>query len=121
MPRSHGRPNWLRSAPLMAVRFEIYREGKRLTQFTPLAACALGQEGTPIGGDVVFRDGVLSVNRVDGQALGVALLWDVGGPGSFVLETARLKHREKPYVLNVELARGRLMRILQKKEDWNLF
>jgi hypothetical protein len=85
----------------------------------------MGQEGTPVGGDVFFRDGVLTVSRPDTQALGVALLWDVGGAGveggAYVLETARLKPRDKPYVLNVELARGRLMRILQKMEDWNLF
>lgn len=105
----------------MPVRFEIYREGKRLTQFTPVSACALGQEGIPVGGDVFFRDALLTVARPDPQALGVALLWEDPEAGTYVMESARLKQRERPYVLNVELARGRLMRILQKMEDWNLF
>jgi hypothetical protein len=39
----------------------------------------------------------------------------------FVLETTRLASREKPYILNVELARFRLMKVVQKQEDWNLF
>lgn len=104
----------------MPVRFEIYRGGKRLTQYSPAAAYALGQEATPVAGDVFFRDGYLTVNRQDPQAVGVGLLWDCGA-GTFVTETTRLKVRDKPYILNVELARGRLMRILQKMEDWNLF
>jgi hypothetical protein len=116
----------------MPVKFEIYREGKRQAIFTPVSACALGQEGVPGGGEVFFREGQLHVTRADGQPIGVSLLWEVSPPpapneipaagdGAYVLETARLKQRDKPYVLNVELARGRLMRILQKMEDWNLF
>jgi len=105
----------------MPVRFEVYISGERVGQFTPVAACAMGQEGVPISGDIFFRDGLLTVSRPDAQAVGVCLLWDCGDYGSYVLETTRLKPRDRPYVLNVELARGRLMRILQKKEDWNLF
>jgi hypothetical protein len=37
------------------------------------------------------------------------------------METTRLQHREEPYILNVELARARLMKVVQKREDWNLF
>ena len=47
-----------------------------------------------------------------------------GMPGRWAryhLETTRLQPREKPYNLNVELARFRLMKIVQKQEDWNLF
>lgn len=81
----------------------------------------MGQDGVPITGDVYVRDGLLTVSRPDMQPIGVALLWDCGPWGQYVLETTRLKPRERPYVLNVELARGRLMRILQKMEEWNLF
>jgi hypothetical protein len=67
------------------------------------------------------KDGVISINRTDDHAVGIALLWDVGPLGEFHLETTRLKPREEPYILNVELARFRLMKIVQKQEDWNLF
>lgn len=105
----------------MAVKFEIYRDGQRVRDFRPVHAVAIGPESVPIPGDIAFSDGILSVDRADDQALGVALLWDCGEIGSFHLETTRLKHRAKPYVLNVELARFRLMKIVQKQEDWNLF
>jgi hypothetical protein len=105
----------------MPLRFEIFRNGKRLDQFMPIAAMAIGPDSVPIPGDVAFTDGHLVVTRPDDHAAGVALLWDVGPIGAFHLETTRLPPRVKPYNLNVELARARLMKIVQKQEDWNLF
>jgi hypothetical protein len=105
----------------MPLKFEIYRNKARVTAFEPVCAMAIGPESVPVPGEVVFREGQLIVNRKDDHAVGVALLWDVGPLGSFVLETTRLLPRDKPYNLNVELARFRLMKIVQKQEDWNLF
>ena len=105
----------------MAIKFEIYRDGNRVTAFEPVAAMAVGPESMPETGEVVFRDGLLVVNRSDGHAVGVSLLWDAGPNGNLHLETTRLPPRAKPYILNVELARFRLMKLMQKQEDWNLF
>src|ERR1700761_2752175 len=105
----------------MSIKFEIYRDGNRVTQFTPVAPMAMGPESVPMPAEITFRDGQLIVNRADDAALGLALLWDVPGLGTYHLETTRLQHREQPYNLNVELARARLMKIVQKQEDWNLF
>ena len=103
------------------LRFEIYRGGQRVTEFQPVAAAAVGPESVPIPGDVAFRDGLLVVDRKDEHAFGVSLLWDCGPLGVLHLETTRLQPRARPYVLNVELARFRLMKLMQKQEDWNLF
>ena len=81
----------------------------------------MGPESVPIAGEIVFTNGLLVVNRADDHAIGVGLMWDAGPLGSFYLETTRLQHREEPYILNLELARARLMKIIQKREDWNLF
>src|ERR1700722_19469373 len=105
----------------MSIKFEIYRDGNRLTQFTPVAPMAMGPESVPLPSEIYFRDGLLILNRGDEHALGIALLWDVPGIGTLHLETTRLQHRDQPYNLNVELARFRLMKIVQKQEDWNLF
>ncbi len=105
----------------MSIKFEIYRDGARVTQFIPVAPMAMGPESVPMPSEILFKDGQLIVNRADEHALGVALLWDVPGMGTLHLETTRLQHRENPYNLNVELARARLMKIVQKQEDWNLF
>jgi hypothetical protein len=105
----------------MAVCFEIYRDGKRLMEFTPVAAIGMGPESVPIQADITFENGLLFCRRSDEHAIGIALMWDLGPQGSYLVETTRLAPREKPYILNVELARFRLMKVVQKQEDWNLF
>lgn len=105
----------------MALKFEIYKEGRKLTAYQPVGAMVLGPENVAMMGEVTFRDGVLTARCDDEQAIGICLLWDMGPLGAFEMETTRLPQRAQPYILNVELARGRLMRIVQKQEDWNLF
>ncbi len=105
----------------MPIKFEIYRDGNRVMNFNPVGAIAIGPESVPIPGEVAFRDGQLVVDKTDDHATAVGLLWDSGQPGVYHVETTRLPPREQPYNLNVELARFRLMRIVQKQEDWNLF
>src|SRR3954469_13950432 len=105
----------------MPVKFEIFRDGQRVSQFAPTAAYAVGPESVPIAADILLRDGMLIVSRPDDVPVGLSLLWESGPAGSYHLETTRLQPRERPYILNVELARLRLMKIVQKQEDWNLF
>jgi hypothetical protein len=104
-----------------AIKFEVYRDGARQSAYAPVAAMALGPESVPIVGEVAFKEGLLVLDRGDDHAAAISLLWDVGPMGAFELETTRLPPRDKPYILNVELARFRLMKIVQKLEDWNLF
>ena len=47
----------------MALKFEIYRDGNRVTAFEPVAAAAVGPESVPISGDIAFRDGLLVLSR----------------------------------------------------------
>ena len=115
----------------MAILFEIYREGRRATEFLLSGAYVTGPESIAVDGHVSFEGGLVVVEpprevavEPGGElptAYGVCLLWDVGEPGSYLLETTRLPPREQPYILNVELARHRLMRIVHKQEDWNLW
>ncbi len=105
----------------MALSFEIYRDGQRVTSFIPVGAIAMGPESVPIPGQIEFRDGLLNISRTEEGAVGVSLLWDMGSVGAYHMETTRLPPRDKPYNLNVELCRARLMKIVQKQEDWNLF
>jgi Glycosyl hydrolase family 10 len=103
------------------IKFEIYRDGNPLTHFTPVAAMGVAAESVAVPADITFRDGLLVMNRSDEQPMGLSLLWDAGAVGAYHLETTRLQPRARTYNLNVELARFRLMKIVQKLEDWNLF
>src|SRR5687768_11359823 len=68
---------------VMPIKFEIYRNGERAAQYTPVAAMAMGPESVPIPGEIVFRDGLLIAEKQDEHAAGVALLWDCGDVGSY--------------------------------------
>jgi hypothetical protein len=51
----------------------------------------------------------------------VTLLWQAGPSGRFLLSTTRLPERNRPYNLNLELARAQVARIAVKHEEWGLF
>jgi len=81
----------------------------------------VGSEGVPLRAEFELRDDILvCAKRADGPA-SLATFWQAPGCGAYLLETARLLDRDKAYCLPLELVRGRLMRIDQKREDWGLF
>jgi len=101
------------------IRFEVYKDGERQAQFTPAMPTTLTAESVPVPGDWKWRDSRLSYGPTE-QAVGFGLLWKYSPSDSVMLDTTRLPPRSQPYVLNVELARARLMKILQRLEDWLL-
>ena len=55
-----------------------------------------------------------------GDAVALGVRHDLGPLGSLSLRTCLLPQREAPYLLSLELARQRVMRLLQALEDWRL-
>lgn len=101
--------------------FQVYIQGKNPKRLSLRSAYLFGQDDVPIPSEIHYSDGLLQcINRIPGL-LGLVLLWPVAGVGQIMLGTTRLQEREEPYNLNLELARSRLMRLLQKREDWGLF
>jgi hypothetical protein len=70
---------------------------------------------------ISFEEHLISCRKNTEEAAAIAVLWPVKGQGKFLLQTTRLPDRERPYILNIEFARWRLMRIITKLEDWGLF
>jgi len=71
--------------------------------------------------EIELREGeIVCAKRADGPAA-LAILWPVPGYGSVMVETSRLMDRDKPYNLPMELARGRLLRISLRREEWGLY
>jgi GH35 family endo-1,4-beta-xylanase len=103
------------------LQFEVYQDGRLADNVDLDGAVAFGQDAIPLRADLAAEGGVIScVKRVPG-ACGLSMLWDAGPTGRFMLSTTRLPERRKRYNLNLELARGQLCRIAQKREDWGLF
>lgn len=103
------------------LRFEVYDEGVPARQIDLSGAYAFGQDAIPVRADLAAANGLIScLKRVPG-ACGIALMWQAGDSGRFLLPTTRLPESDRPYNLHVELARAQMQRIAQKREDWGLF
>ncbi|MFH0983219.1 MAG: endo-1,4-beta-xylanase [Planctomycetota bacterium] len=102
------------------LRFSVFSDGSAADKVDFSGAYLVGSDGVPLRAEIELHDGhVVCRKRAAGPAA-LALLWPVGPSGKILLETTRLQEREKPYILPVELLRGRLMRIAQKREEWGL-
>jgi hypothetical protein len=103
------------------LKFLVFKDGSPVGELDVTSAHMLGPDDVPIKSQVRYADRLLVCQKTTEEAAALAILWEVKGAGKYLLQTTRLPSREKPYILNVELARWRLMRILSKLEDWGLF
>ena len=101
--------------------FDVYRDGAPAKSVDLGGAHLLGQEAVPLRGEISVRGGRITCYKRAEGAVALALMWDAGSAGRLMLSTTRLPERGQPYNLNVELARARLMLLIQKREDWGLF
>lgn len=103
------------------MKFLAFKQGKLIKRLDLQASYLVGADEVPVRGQIAFSGGQIECKQTNGEAAALALMWEVKGSGKFLLQTTRLPDQAKPYVLNVELARWRLMRLTQKLEDWALF
>ncbi len=101
--------------------FTLNRNDSPENAVTVTGAYVVGSDGVPLRGEIELREPhLICAKRAEGPAA-LALLCPVPACGSIMLETSRLIDRDKPYNLPLELVRGRLMRINQKREEWGLY
>ena len=102
------------------LSFAVYSNGKLVDNVNLAGSYVVGTDDVPLRAEITFKDGIICCQKRAAGPAGLALSWNVAGVGTIVLETVRLVEREHPYILQVELARARLMRISHKIEDWGL-
>jgi hypothetical protein len=104
------------------VRFQVFKNGKVVDKFTLSGAYLFGGDGIGIRRtQVTFKDGLVECAKSNLETAGLALLWPIEDFGKVLLPTTCLPERERPYNLNVEIARAKLMQIVNKREDWLFF
>jgi hypothetical protein len=104
------------------VKFQVFRNGEVVNQFTLCGAYLFGGDGLGIRrAQISFKDGFVECTKPNMETAGLALLWPIEGFGRVLLPTTCLPERERPYNLNVEIARAKLMQIVNKREDWLFF
>lgn len=102
------------------LRFAVFDKGKPATKVDLTGAYLFGGDGVPFRADIEFAGGFITCKKRTAGPAGLALLWSVEGVGRVYAETTRLQERDAPYVLTLELARGQLMRLSHKREEWGL-
>ncbi|MFI4910337.1 MAG: endo-1,4-beta-xylanase [Sedimentisphaeraceae bacterium JB056] len=105
------------------MKFLVYKNGKRAESLDLTGAYLFDPERIPLSSskNITFDDGIIYVGDPGTISAGLALPWDIEGVGSLMLPTTKLNIRQQPYLLNLELARARLMEITRKCEDWAVF
>ena len=104
------------------MKFQVFKNGQIVDKFTLCGAYLFGGDGIGIRrAQIEFKDGYIQCYRPNLSTAGLALLWPIEGFGKVLLSTTCLPERDKPYNLNVEIARAKLMQIVNKREDWLFF
>lgn len=105
------------------MKFQVFKDGQLMSDFTLSAAYMFGADSIPLHATekIKFKNGIIDCKRKNYDSAGLALLWPVEGFGRILLPTTRLPNRKEPYILNVELARAKLMQTTLKREDWAIF
>ena len=104
------------------MRFQVFNDGRAVEEFTLHGAYLVGSDGMAIRRpQISFANGFLECYKQNQETSSLSLLWPVEGFGRVLLSTTCLPEREEPYNLNLELARGRFMQIINKREDWSIF
>jgi len=111
------------------LKFAVFDNAGLAKSWSLAHAHVVGPEQLVLPGEIVFDNGYIVVEKkTDGGAgsAGLGLLYSVDategfGGGSFVLRTCLLPQRAEPYLLSLELARQKIMTLLNKLEEWALF
>jgi hypothetical protein len=103
------------------LRFKVFEGGAPASRLNLDGAHLLGTDRVPVRGEIKYVGGELHCEPRTRGATALAIMWSVPGVGRVLVETPRLLERPAPYNLLVELARGQLMRLSQKREDWGLY
>jgi GH35 family endo-1,4-beta-xylanase len=104
------------------VRFQVFKNGRVVDNFTLSGAYLFGTDGVAIRrAKITFKGGFIDCKKSNMETSGLALLWPVDEFGEVLLPTTCLPERARPYNLNVEIARAKLMQIINKCEDWSFF
>ncbi len=112
------------------LTFTVYDDGLD-RGFSPRHAFLFGPDDLAVSAEITFESGLIKCRKGTSEAAGLSLQARVempsegGAPGRTIgvlmLRTCLLPERDQPYLLNLELARHRIMLVLNKLEQWGLF
>ena len=84
----------------------------------PRTSVAGGHDRAPTPTHAALEEGILVLDRDQGESGPVYVPWDVRRVGHVVTPTTTLMERVRPYHLSVELARGKINQVRNQYADW---
>ena len=107
------------------LSFAVFNTQGPASSFKLDHAYLFGPDEVPVQSDIRFEGGVIHCEKASSDAAGLSVQVRVEQNGSalgeLILRTCLLPEREEPYLLPLELARHRIMLVLNKLEEWALF
>jgi len=102
------------------LKFQVYENGEPAADWPLRSAHLLGAEELGVRADIELQDGVILCDKSAVGPAALSLQFEIEGVGDLLLQTCLLPERDDPYLLTLELARHRLMRVIAKQEDWQM-
>ena len=103
------------------ITFSVFDEHGLDSDWLLRHAHLLGADDVVAPGRVTFADGLIRCVPQEAGSTALALQMDIGPMGVLTLRTCLLPHRDKPYLLSLELARHQIMQLFVKLEEWSEF
>src|SRR5262245_51320758 len=101
---------------VMKFRLPSNEPAQRVSDYRK--AYVTGLDRTPGRVGVELRNGIMSCVRETTESGRLFVPWPIEGHGMPIIGTATLSERPIPYVLAVELARGKLNDVRNQLADW---
>ena len=103
------------------LKFLVFDNGEPAQDWPLRNAHLIGADGSPMRATIWAEQGHVICEKREVGSAALALQHHIQGLGELTIQTCLLPEREQPYILDVELARHRLMLLLVKQEEWGLF
>lgn len=102
------------------IRFAVH-PAKLLSDWPEVYAGYLtGADGRVFPTRIEILDNIVGCRRTTSESAKFHVSWPVKGFGRLIIPTASLPEREQPYLLAVELARGKIVQVRNQVAQWEL-
>lgn len=112
------RAGW-REGAMGLMRFEV-RQPERIADSDLKRVYIAGPDDLPYYGRSYFSGGSLHIERREDASGVLCVPWLLDEHGPWMIETTTLMERERPYQLEVELARGLVYRVRNQLAAWEM-
>jgi len=102
------------------LRFAVFDDFGPATAWELRRAYLIGKDNLAVPSQITFQDGIIECRKSSPEAAALSLQYSTKEWGLLTLRTTLLPDREQPVLLDLELARHRIMLVLDKLEEWGL-